>query len=1271
MINRISPDNIGQLNEREFVGLLRVLLHSEARQRGISKSGVHVPLQINVADAGEDGRWKAAIETSDFIPNVFTVYQCKATKIGPTACQDEILANRGNTKGESLRLKSKVEEVLNANGCYCIFCSASYVKEDIDDRLKTSREALKEAGRPKWESEQLAFLDGNQIATWVNWHAAAIAYVSEACRITQPVTFTTWYDWERYPQIMAFPFEKNAYLEERITLLRNTLCKPSSTARIVGQCGLGKSRLAFEVFRPVEFSPDAPKNTTLTDSMVYFDFEDSTNEKIEIVRQLAHQGISGIIVVDNCERQYHEKLEDFVKMRGSKLSLLTLDYEPDEPPRSGCVCVDLKPASLEELIPRLLQHIPAAMKLTSPQRDYIATFCQGFPQIAFLLAESQAPLSIDVLDERKFVTRLLWGREQENDRDRRVIQSLALFRHVGAEGQRAAQLRFLSKTFCDMEEHEFRDRCHRFQRIRVIQKVGDFWMVTPRPVAVALAAQWWESTSATEIRQLLPGIESAEMMEGFCNQLRLLNFSLNAQAVTADLCAPNGFFGDAEVLFSGSGSRLFRALVELNPTASLQALQSAFATKSLDELTLLAEPRRNLVWALEKLCWPSALFPIAARLLLQLAAAENETCSNNATGQFKQLFQLCLGGTEVPAFQRLEVIQAGLSLEDKRIHEVCIAALGVALVAVGGHFMRFGGAEIRGSNLPQTDWSPSTDEDIIDFQFEAFSILRVIASKGGDLSLLAKAEIGKRFGSLIRGPNYKRLVPELSALIVSMNGYWPEVRSSIENFLEHSASGVPGMPVQQLQKWLSDLEPSDLRLRIRQAVSEAGYRHQKNAQGHYVDISAEQATQLGRDLGPRENEWLPFINALLRGRQNKAYDFGVGLIATYPHPSALIQTCLAALKEIPAGERNVSLLGGMMRGLHDVNSLGAVLEQVVNDGNLVDMLVALTVYKPLEREDLERVVSAIEAGKINLLSLRQFCYGSVTDTLSPQDLTEVLLPLTTRNPLALLPAYEIFAMYTFNSPSRWQFCKTAIKKLFISDRFVELIQGSPHEHQWTEHSHALLNESGSEEFAVNQTQQLVQVQFLGAFGYAQSPYKHKMLSLLLEKHGNTCWQIVGDALLRDDYYPVQDLIRAEKDFTVTPVGADHEKYWCPIWTLAPHVLTEWCKKNPISTERLLEVIGLFTTESDGSFLWHPVALELLRQCYRLEFESAVECNLINFGSSGSRQPYIQRRIDLVALLQSSDLAPLRELSQNLLPKLHRLRERALKDDEQFRAGVPF
>ena len=40
-------------------------------------------------------------------------------------------------------------------------------------------------------------------------------------------------------------------------------------------------------------------------------------------------------------------------------------------------------------------------------------------------------------------------------------------------------------------------------------------------------------------------------------------------------------------------------------------------------------------------------FPIAARILLSFAVAENETWSNNATNMFFQLFHYLLSGTQV------------------------------------------------------------------------------------------------------------------------------------------------------------------------------------------------------------------------------------------------------------------------------------------------------------------------------------------------------------------------------------------------------------------------------------------------------------------------------------------------------------------------------------------------------------------------------------------------------------------------------------------------
>src|SRR5208282_3467856 len=101
---------------------------------------------------------------------------------------------------------------------------------------------------------------------------------------------------------------------------------------------------------------------------------------------------------------------------------------------------------------------------------------------------------------------------------------------------------------------------------RVIQSAGDYWFVSPKPLAVALAAEWWESATTEELLRVLPEIENNRLVDAFCSQLRLLDASENARRIVRDLCAANGPFGSAEVIFSRVGSKLLRSIVELNPT---------------------------------------------------------------------------------------------------------------------------------------------------------------------------------------------------------------------------------------------------------------------------------------------------------------------------------------------------------------------------------------------------------------------------------------------------------------------------------------------------------------------------------------------------------------------------------------------------------------------------------------------------------------------------------------------------------------------------------
>src|SRR5699024_7534982 len=113
-----------------------------------------------------------------------------------------------------------------------------------------------------------------------------------------------------------------------------------------------------------------------------------------------------------------------------------------------------------------------------------------------------------------------------------------------------------------------------------------------------------------------------------------------------------------------------------------------------------------------------------------LAAAENEGFSNNASGQFKQLYQLYLSGTEALPEEKLAVLDDGLASSDQRIRQVCVSALNEMLE--DGHFSRSSGVEYISISETLEDWSPTTYGEILDYFKAALSRLKQIALKKED-----------------------------------------------------------------------------------------------------------------------------------------------------------------------------------------------------------------------------------------------------------------------------------------------------------------------------------------------------------------------------------------------------------------------------------------------------------------------------------------------------------------------------------------------------------
>ena len=148
-------------------------------------------------------------------------------------------------------------------------------------------------------------------------------------------------------------------------------------------------------------------------------------------------------------------------------------------------------------------------------------------------------------------------------------------------------------------------------------------------------------------------------------------------------------------------------------------IERVFAGWSREQLLEVGPGRRNLIWALEKLCFWQDTFHIAAPLLLAFAAAENESWGNNATNQFLQLFHVFLSGTQAPPDLQLTVVDVALSGGNDEQKNLAVKALGAALR--NGQFTRTGGVESQGSRSPQTDWRPKQWSEVFNYWQECLN----------------------------------------------------------------------------------------------------------------------------------------------------------------------------------------------------------------------------------------------------------------------------------------------------------------------------------------------------------------------------------------------------------------------------------------------------------------------------------------------------------------------------------------------------------------------
>ncbi|MEY8213146.1 MAG: hypothetical protein RPR97_01545, partial [Colwellia sp.] len=273
---------------------------------------------------------------------------------------------------------------------------------------------------------------------------------------------------------------------------------------------------------------------------------------------------------------------------------------------------------------------------------------------------------------------------------------------------------------------QFGEVINNLQQKRIINKVGKFARVVPKPLAIHLASMWWESQIYNEREKLITTIPE-NLLGSFCTQIKYLDKSEKVQEFVEKLCEVCSPFGKAEYLLSVKGSRLFRALVEVNPNATSDLIYRIFKQLSdQDILDINSDARRSFVWALEMLVFHKSCFNKSAWCLFKLAQLENENFGNNATGQFTQLFRWQLSGAGGDFKQRLLLLNKILEQQVESADIIVIESINSAISTYGG--TRMIGAEYQGTKELK-EWQPKIWDEIFDYWQDLLNILEQLSEK--------------------------------------------------------------------------------------------------------------------------------------------------------------------------------------------------------------------------------------------------------------------------------------------------------------------------------------------------------------------------------------------------------------------------------------------------------------------------------------------------------------------------------------------------------------
>jgi len=971
----VKNEHLMILSPEEAVDFFRELLWAEAGRIGIPLGKINVSSWVSVPDGGVDASIsdsKALIQSS-FVRSGYNGCQVKTgTSFSPwqrSQIKKELFGDKSPSKEH---LGSRVRECLDKDGTYALVCFGhDLTDEQQRDAIENLECYFEKCG---YQNPQVDVWSLNNLISFLQ------PFTSLALRANrhQWGIFEIHGQWATHED-MRKGFVAGEQQEELISKLRIELRRNEEPmhVRVWGEAGIGKTRLVLE----------ATDTDDLRPSVVYCAaslFRDSN-----LMTELLRGKFSAILVLDDCDPDTRAYVWNRFQYHSPRMKVVSIYNEKDD--SSGISYFDVPP--LEEA---QISGIIQGYGIPKDQADRWARECSGSPRVAHVFGWNLINNPEDMLKPSGAVD--IWERyivgpddpgSQEVRQRRLVLQHIALFKRFGYGRPVANEARAVAEL---IQKANPQITWPRFQKIikslrdrRTLQGENTLYIST-RPFHIKLWIDWWdtygEGFSLEDLTSLPPSL-----LNWFFEMFEYAAGSPLASRTVRELLGENGPFQQTpELLRGGLGARFFRFLAKADPQGALGCLESTIGTWSKEQLLQFTAGRREVVWSLEEIARWKGLFADAARLLLALGEAENETWSNNASGVFVELFSISLhrqlSRTGASPQERFPVLKEAFESSSKERRALalraCDRALGPQLGGVVTDVHRVIG---KGPEL----WIPKTYGELFDAYRQVWQYLfNKLDSLPYDERQEAVDILLRNARGISRLENLSRMVID-TANELSQKPYVDRGRvlETVIQILHYHGKDLPE-ETRRSWEWLeNELTGTDFHSLMKRYVRMDIFEDRFDEKGNQIDQAQPRIEDLAQQAVENQDLLRPELNWLVTAEAQNGYRFGHEL-GKRDKAFSLLPTIVEAQKSASANA-SAYFLGGYLRVLfgQDQQRWEELLDAFLRDDRLRDWVPELTSRSGTvsDRAAL-RVLKLMGEGVADIGHFRMFVYGSTIRELS-------------------------------------------------------------------------------------------------------------------------------------------------------------------------------------------------------------------------------------------------------------------------------------------------